>query len=146
VVLARAAYHTGPGEVAADPPAGIGLAPHPNSTIRGAFHAAWPAKQAGASPQPADDFLQIDYVRIEDRARPSRMVSYYRRQLRHGVEHALPEGTWLDDFSEAAETGQARSIDVLVTPASAKAAGGADDEQELTVQILAVQVPRLREP
>ena len=41
---------------------------------------------------------------------------------------------------------RARSVDVVITRAIDDAKAGADEEQELTIQILVIDVPKLQEP
>ena len=40
--------------------------------------------------------LRVRYLRTDQRARPAAVLAYYRRQLPHCQEHALPQGVWLD--------------------------------------------------
>ena len=102
VALAHAAYSSGDAPAADNHAAQQLLEPHPNSTVNAAYHIDWPGKHVAELPQLADDAMQLDYQRIEERTKPSRLLAYYRRQLKHCVEHRLPNGLWLDALSEDA--------------------------------------------
>ncbi len=121
------------------------LPPPPGSAICAAYHAEWPGEHAGRLPQLADNVWKLDYQRIEERAKPSRPATYYRRQLKRCIEHSLPDGTWLDGLIEGGREEGVLSIDVLITHAGAAAGPPADEEQELTIQILSVDLGSLRE-
>jgi hypothetical protein len=121
---------------AAAPP----LAPHPNSVASAVYHVAWPGEPAAGLPQSADDVLLLDYRRIEQRIKPRRVVAYYRRQLEHCLERPLADGLRLDGFSRGVGGNCARSIDVLITRASTGPPPPGDEEQELTIQILVIEV------
>jgi hypothetical protein len=142
--LARSASQTGQPasrEGAATAP----LPPQPGSAVCAAYHVDWPGKHAGHLPQLADNVWTLDYQRIEQRAKPSRPATYYRRQLKHCIEHALPDGMWLDGLSERSGEEGVQSVDVLITHAGAAAGPPADEEQELTIQILSVDLGSLRQ-
>ncbi len=85
------------------------------------------------------------YVRIEERAKLRAELEHYRRQMDHVLEHALADGRWLDSLSEDVEDGVVRSLDVLITRASPKQTISDEVEQELTVQILSIEVGKLRD-
>jgi hypothetical protein len=114
-----------------------------DSKIACAYHVDWPGEHAAALPEAARGVWQLDYVRIETRARPSRPVMYFRRSLKHLVEHPVPRGLWMDGFSETASEGRSRSTDVFVRLVDAGKSPNPNEEQELTVEILSVDVARL---
>jgi hypothetical protein len=70
--------------------------------------------------------------------RPTALLAYYRRQLPHCQEHAVPQGVWLDALLPAGESA-ARSIDVLITRPNKDHSSLADQDQRLIVEILAVE-------
>jgi hypothetical protein len=123
-----------------------GLIPmYAESKVLCAYHFDWPDGNADSVPQFALGAWQLDYVRIEARTRVSRPLAHYREQVKHAVEHRLPNGLWLDGFSEGAGQERTRSVDVLITALPAGAASGPNAERELTVEVLSVDVGRLRE-
>jgi hypothetical protein len=126
----------------AAPVAGLPL--ESDSAVCEAYHVAWPGIHAGHLPQAAGAAWQLDYVRIEERAKPSRPAYYYRRRLKGCVVHLIPHGVWLDGFTEK-EEGGVQSIDVVITHAGAATGPPADEEQELTIQILSMDLGSLRE-
>ncbi len=145
------------------PPVAVPL--KPGSVVREAYHVDWPGihaehlrpdandadflsalhVNATHRPQAADDAWQLDYVRIEERTSASGSESYYRRQLTNCVVHSLPNGVWLDGFSERSEKGGVQTVDVVITRAGAAGGPPADEEQELTIQILSMDLGSLRE-
>ena len=141
---AAAAYRNGAAPSldvrAPDPPIPL----YPNSTVTAAFRFDWPGEHASRLPQLADDVLQVYYLRIEERTKPARLVAYYRRQVKSCIEHPLPDGLWLDGLTEMKKEDRLRSIDVLITRAKT-GASAANEEQELTVEILSIEVRKLHE-
>ena len=94
----------------------------------------------------ADDTLKLRYLRIEERAKPSRQISYYRGRLKTCIEHPLTDGVHLDGLLDLPNGDGVRSVDVLITPASAAdSLSTKDDPQPLTIEILTVEVHKLRE-
>jgi hypothetical protein len=144
-VLARTAYQTG--HSASGQSAGVAAAMPllPGSEVTAAHSIEWPGEHAGYLPQLADNAWRLDYKRIEGRSKTSRAVAYYHRQLKHCIEHPLCEGMWLDGLTEGGPQEGVHSIDVLITRAGAAAGPPADEEQELTIQILSVDLGTLRE-
>ncbi len=98
----------------------------------------WPeglsGKAAGLDLPP----LRVRYLRTDQRVRPTALLAYYRRQLPHCQEHAVPQGVWLDALLPAGESA-ARSIDVLITRPDKDHPSHADQDQRLIVEILAVE-------
>ncbi len=126
---------------AADSP----VPPYPNSTVNAAYRFDWPDEHVSRLPQLADDILQVYYLRIEERTKPARLATYYRRQVKSCIEHPLPDGLWLDGLTEMKKEDRTRSIDVLITRAKTGATPPANEEQELTVEILCIEVAKLHE-
>lgn len=111
--------------------------PHPRAAIAAAYRLDWPDDlKEKVDPAPV---LRVRYVRIEQKAQPAKVLAYYRRQLPKGDEHAIAGGLWIESLDAAGEEGNARSIDVFLTKASASVPGLVDQEQELTVEILTVE-------
>ena len=114
---AAAAYRNGAAAPPLDPhPPDPPIPLYPNSTVASAFRFDWPGAEATRLPQLADDVLQVNYLRIEERTKPARLVAYYRRQVKSCIEPPLADGLWLDGLSESKKEDRLRSIDVLITP------------------------------
>ena len=114
------------------------------STVREAYRIDWPGKRVASLPQLGNDPMKVLYLRIEERATAKAELDYYRRQMDRVSEHAVADGRWLDSLGEDAEDGTVRSLDVLITRASPKQTV-VDAEQELTIQILSIEVGKLRD-
>ena len=84
-------------------------------------------------------------MRVEERTKPSRAAIYYHRQMMNCVVHSLPNGMWLDGLTENSGEGGVQTIDVVITRRSAAAGPPVDQEQELTIQILSMDLGSPRE-
>ena len=93
---------------AEDAAAEFPVKPHPNARIAASYRVNWPADLAGKSAEPAISPLRVCYVRIEQRARPTTLLAYYRRQLPNCGEHASQHGVWLDAVATDKQRGAAR--------------------------------------
>lgn len=122
--------------VAADCPVSL----HPDGELRVAYRFDLPGEYASRLPRFADDSLRMDYLRIEVRAKPSRVVGFFRRQVKHGIERPLGDGVWLDSLAETDQEGRVRSQDIVITRAKANLRSSGEEEQELTIEILAIDV------
>ena len=143
MALARAAYHSGDASYdgrGADLP----LELHPHAVVNSAYRLEWPGKHVDRLDQLAEDSMQVDYVRIEERAKANKLLPCYRRQVKGCVEHTLPNGVWLDYLTDDAGEDRARSIDVILTTAD-NVPLTSEDEQEITVEILMIEVRKPRE-
>ncbi len=111
---------------------------HAPADVVAAYRADWPAglsgKPAGLNIAP----LRVRYVRIEQQARPLRVLAYYRRQLPDCEERRIEQGVWLDALTTG-EGGTARSTDVLITKANKNLPALADQEQRLFIEVLAIE-------
>ena len=143
--LTRTAHQTGNAASGEAAGAADALPLQPGSELTAAYHVDWPGEHAANLPQLADGGWRLDYKRIEERTKPSRPAAYYRRQLKRCIEHSLPDGIWLDGLTEGTGQEGVQSIDVLITRAGAGQGPPAEEEQELTIQILSVDLGTLRE-
>jgi flagellar biosynthesis GTPase FlhF len=125
----------------AEPPVSL----YPDSVVSAAYRFEWPGEHASKLPELAGETLRLDYLRIEERGKPGRLLTHYRRQLKPCIERSLPDGLWLDGLVEGVGEDRARSIDVLIARAAAGPISDADDEQELTIEILSIEVRKLHE-
>ncbi len=86
--------------------------------------------------------LRLCYLRMEEKGRPSRPLSHYRRQLRNLTERRYSGGYWLFGRIDA-EAGKVCFVDLFVLPAKAGIELAPEDEQQLTVELLAIQTTDL---
>jgi hypothetical protein len=111
-----------------------------------AYRFDWPGRHATRLPQSADETLQLRYIRIEERGKPSRQIGHYRRQVKSGIERQLPNGTRLDVLTDQPDSNRVQAVDVLLTRTGDAASGSkSDDTQPLTIEILSIEVPKVRE-
>jgi hypothetical protein len=112
---------------------------HPRARPLLVYHCDWPGRLAEKMPAGPRDPLDVYYVRIEERSRPGRILSYYRRQWESCAERPAQGGTWLDYCGGGTQADRKRSIDVLVTRAAPGAPALADEELDLVVEILWIE-------
>ena len=111
-----------------------------NADIVASHHVEWPEGLDGAMAWLRQAPLRVCYVRIERKARPDKLLAYYRRQLPSGSQHADEHGVWLDEFSFDRKKGTTRSVDVFIATLSKDVDLALDQEQQMIVEILAVEV------
>ena len=111
----------------------IPVQPHSADSVVAAHSVAW--TQDGDR-----DPLQLHYVRLEERARPERLLSTYRRMWPEHHERLVTDGVCFEGVVEGLEQGFLRSVDVRVTRAAPGAQRRANEEQELVVEILVVEI------
>ena len=75
----------------------------------------------------------------------SKPLIYYRRQVKSCIERPIQNGLWLDGFVELKGEERLRSVDVLITCPTNSTLKSAAEEQELTVEILSIEVRKLHE-
>lgn len=110
---------------------------YPNADVVAVYRLEWPDGLSGKIATAPS--LHVRYVRLEMKARPTRLLAYYRRQLSDCVEHEIYGGRWLDSLIAEKDQAGVRSIDVVLAKASPNVLGLPDQEQELTVDILAIE-------
>jgi hypothetical protein len=98
------------------------------------------------------DPLAVHYVKIEERAHPSRVVLFYRRQLRFGDQlktnngpkgfevHQSAQEIWFDGATIGSTPDRARSLDVIIRPANPDLPAMHDEERKMIVEILAIEI------
>jgi hypothetical protein len=137
---AALAKNAGTSEAEADLP----FKPHPNAEIAFSYRVDWPEglgfSLAGVSISP----LRVRYARIEQKAKPSLIASYYRRQLTGCGEHTDERGVWLDALMTDKQRGAVQSVDVLITKPKKDTPLVLNEEQQLIVEILSVKVESTR--
>jgi hypothetical protein len=116
---------------------------NPGAAVASAYRVQWPGTHREKLTGVPLDPMNVCYVRIEQKARFRSVQAYYERTVKPHQAHRLSDGIWLDELVSSDKQGQARSIDVLVTRVNPKLDRPADEPQELTVEILAVEIPAL---
>jgi hypothetical protein len=124
-----------------DPPFPVAL--HSRAAVVAKYRVQWPGNHAGKLADTAPDPMEISYLRIEQKARPWSVRGHYERAVKGHKVHPLKDGIWIEAIVPAAKEGRTRSIDVLLTRANPKAETPPDEAQELTVEILTVDIPPL---
>jgi hypothetical protein len=110
---------------------------HPNAKIVASYRLDWPDDLHGKIAAPP--VLRVRYVRIEQKVAPASVFAFYRRQVPNAKEHALADGGWIDSIIIDKEQNRARSVDVLVARANKSVLTPPDQEQELNLDILAIE-------
>jgi hypothetical protein len=130
-------------------PSNMPLKPHPHAEIVASYQMDWPERLDGKFDGPSLSPLRVSYVRIEQKARPTSLLAYYRRELPTCGEHGNPFGVWLDAFTVDKERRAVQSIDVLITKLNKDDPMILRQEQEVVVEILTIEIenaPREESP
>jgi len=88
--------------------------------------------------------LRLCYLRFEEKGKAGRPLSNYRRQIRNLTELRYAGGYWLFGRIDA-EPGKVCYVDLFVLPAKAGVVLTPEEEQQLTIELLAVQTTDLGE-
>jgi len=119
---------------------GLPLELHSNETVVARYELRWPdnvqKKLADLSPDP----LEVHYVRIEEKTSPTKMFGYYRRQLKYPTVHENEERIWIESMHTGSQPDRKLSVDVLITAGSADRDKSPDEDEELTVEIICIEV------
>ncbi len=116
--------------------------PHPQGKTVAVHRFDWPPEESEGKTS-SGETLRLRYVRIEQKAKPDRLLSYYRRLVKSAVERPTAGGLWFDGFFDLKKEGRSQSIDVIVSRANA-GAFVMNEDQELTVEILVVETLNAR--
>jgi hypothetical protein len=121
---------------------GLPVNVHPRAKIEAAYRFLWSDEQKQKLEGVGLGLLSIYYVRIEEQERYARMIALYRRALKSCRQHERGNGVWLDRFAIVAEDDCRRSVDVLITRLDPDPDRPASEEEELVIEILAIDVNR----
>jgi len=97
---------------------------------------------ASQSPRGPEAPLRLCYLRFEEKGKPSRPLASYRRQFRQLTEVRHAGGYWLFGRIDA-EAGKVCYVDLFVLPAKAGVVLSPEEEQQLTIELLAIQTTDL---
>jgi len=88
--------------------------------------------------------MQLDYVRIEEKADPRMVLAFYRRQaqVKRGEKRPVKneKSTWLNGFFVVPQTTRKRSVDVRITVADKKAEYTPGEPVDLVTEILVIEM------
>ena len=112
---------------------------HSNDGITAAHHATW-GRDASTSLGVALDPLSVQYVRIEERTRPARLLAYYDRILPEHKQRVIEDGVCFEGILDDTEPGYLCSADVRITRAAPEVRRLPEQEQDLVVEILVVTI------
>jgi hypothetical protein len=115
------------------------LPPLPGCEVVAAHQFCWPGNGA-TDGTAAENEVSLRYQRFEKRMKSSKPLLNYRRQLDSCVERSMIDGIWLDGFRDRKNADHAQSVDVLITWPKTRDGKPSADEQELTVEVLCVEV------
>jgi len=121
------------------------IPPLPGCEVSAAYSIDWPGEYVSHLPNMAGNALSLNYQRIEKRMKLSKPLIYYRHQVKSCIERPIPDGLWLDGFVELKGEEHLRSVDVLITCPTNSTLKSATEEQELTIEILSIEVRKLHE-
>ena len=113
---------------------------HPDANIVAEYHLNWPQDVQKKLSEVAVGSTQLHYVRIEEKARFTSVLGYYRRKFTSCRTHEIEQGTWLDNLRIGADPGRKSSIDVFITKIEDDPDRPNDEEEELIVEILSIDV------
>jgi hypothetical protein len=135
----------------ADPNANLPVKLHPQANVGSEYHLNWPgdlgSKLSGVAPGP----MEVHYLRITDKADPTKRLGFYRRQLqlRATDVHPIQNGFWMDRVQRVPKTeeqgpidktGWRRSVDILITTVQATPELARGEETELIIEILTIEM------
>ena len=127
------------------------------------YHMCWPDDLPKRLHSTDVTPLAVHYVRMEDTASLHKLNTHYFKQLKGVTSRPRPYGRWMDWMGQGVEHGQDRTVDVMFTRHEAPAAEEAAEEneseegkaaarrdleklEELTIEILIVEIPEYRNP
>jgi len=109
------------------------------ANVVASHHVMWPEGVDGALAELPLASLRVHYARMEQKARPDKLLAYYRRQLPSATQHSDEHGVWLDDFSIDRKKGNARSVDVFISKPNRDVGILLGQEQQVIVELLTVE-------
>jgi hypothetical protein len=136
---ARAAQ-TGPsGRSAARVPGDFPVAIHDGARVVSSYALDWPRQAVIDGQSLPVSPTQVRHVRIEETNRLLKLMGHYRHRLESVREHAAGDVVWLSGL-ESVDEGQVRSVDVLLRRGKGAPAAGADLDEKLTIDVLAITI------
>ena len=122
-----------------EPPADFPIKLPASAAVVASHRAEWPEGLPAALAELRLPSLRVHYVRIERRARPDKVLAYFRHQLPSAARRVNDRGVWLDDFSMDRKRRSLRSVDVFISKPNKDVGMLLDQEQQVIVELLAVE-------
>jgi hypothetical protein len=117
----------------------LAVEPHATEAITASHRAVLPMDTAAGKRDGGLDPMRVDYVRIEERTRPSRLLAYYDRALPGHRRRDIENGACYEGLVATDAPDVLQSVDVRITRAS-DVRRLPEEEQDLVVEILAVKI------
>ena len=112
---------------------------HEDAEVALAYQRVWPEDLPSTLANLSLDRMEVKYLRMEHRAWPKNLTDHYRSQLRSCQVRFIQDGLWVDGLGPADAAGNRLSVDVFITRPTTKGMKFVDEEQELTIEILAIR-------
>ncbi|HUG89519.1 MAG TPA: hypothetical protein VML55_01710 [Planctomycetaceae bacterium] len=133
---------------------------HTGANIAAEYRFVWP-DDAGSLPAGLAEPFVVHYVRVDaGKVNPQQVLTHYEKQVRGGSRAAFAlnnHEAWIEHEGVADTPSRRRSIDILLTTgggggggggggpgAYAGGGGGGGNEQNVTVEILSIEIPNPR--
>jgi hypothetical protein len=131
---------------------------HQGAVIAAEYRFVWPDDAGGSVPEALAAPFIVHYVRVDDRANAQQVLIHYEKQIRGGKAAFARNNfeAWIEHEGVADEPGRRRSTDVMLTVGGGGGGGGgeygppggggggAGREQDVTIEILTVEIPNPR--
>ena len=116
------------------------------------YHLDWPSAMRDTLLGLRLDPLGVHYVKIEEKARPSKVFAHYKQQLGMGDRTKLREmgkstevhesaaRIWIDNLAVGSTPDRVRSLDIVIRPANPDLPMMHDQERKMIVEILAIEI------
>ena len=124
----------------------------PAAEVVASRHVTLPGAAPAGFSQAQPSSLDVYYVRARESAKPKKAIDYYCRQVlaRQNDARTYDGKTWIEPSRTALQKDRLRSVDVLITgpggtpalvvPEKGKERAVAEDEVDLTVEILIIEI------
>lgn len=116
------------------------IQPHSAEGLVAAHEVRWKRVSGNQSSGGDDDSISMHYLRLEERARPTRLVAAYRRSWPSLHPREITNGGCLEGIIAENGTDFLRSVDIRITRAAYGTRQPPGEEQELVVEILSVEI------
>lgn len=127
------------------PLAAMGVPLHSGAEIAAEYHLRWPADAATLIPGIQVAPLEVHYVCIEQEARPSKILTAYKRHSGGGKVHNIQDGVWLDGLVADRATDAKRSIDIRIyNKRSSDSALRSTEPRDMVIEILVIAIPSVK--